>query len=361
MRTLSEPRAPEVQPEFSQGIVRFGLVTCVLVLLTILVAVQGESAEAGYRRAMTMVAGYWVFSAVWIVWLWRTNRPSNLRRCLVLIADLVACSYTMYTAGELGAFFYPVYLWIIAGHGIRYGPRFLLAGMVIAVIGFGTVLTFTPYWQQARLTGAGLLMGLVILPLYQLMLLRRLQSVNDRLSVELNKTMHAASHDALTSLANRDYFFKRLEEEIARSKRYDTRFAVMYMDLDGFKDINDQLGHQAGDEVLKQTAQRLRQVCRETDLAARLGGDEFALIVAGADSCDAVREPARRLTEAMQAPIVWHNRDLALSASVGVSLYPQDGNTPDQLTHHADLAMYQVKRTRKPGQIRFSCAATATC
>lgn len=357
MQLIPEPRNVEIKQEFSQGLVRLGLVTAVLALLTGLLALEGDAVAEGYRRAFRIAATYWVFSLIWVGWLWRSRNPSMLRRCLVLVADLACCSYTIHVAGELGAFFYPVYLWIIAGHGIRYGARFLISGMILSVVGFGLVLALTPYWQSARLTGAGLLLGLIVLPLYQLMLLRRLQSVNQRLSLELNKTMHAASHDTLTGLANRGYFFQRLEEEIARAKRYKSHFAVLFIDLDGFKDINDRLGHQAGDEVLQQTAARLRTVCRETDLAARFGGDEFALIVAGVGDCEAVREPARRVADAVRCPIPWRDEELHLTASVGVSVFPSDGATPDELTHHADLAMYHVKRQGKPGRICFACAS----
>ncbi len=357
MKIILEPRAESLNPEFYQAMVRLGLVTFVLVLLTALLAVEGNAASEGYSRATRIVGAYWLFSASWAVLTWRSRSVSEVRRWAALVADSAATSYTMYAAGHLGAFFYPVYLWVIAGHGIRYGARFLLAGMVICTIGFGLVVASTPYWQQARLTGAGLLLGLVVLPLYQLALLRRLQQVNLRLSTELNKSMHAASHDALTGLANRGYFFQRLEEEIARSKRAHEGFAVLFIDLDGFKAINDQLGHQAGDEILQQTAQRLRSVCRESDLAARFGGDEFALIVAGANDCDAVRHPARRIAEAMSHPVHWQGQTLRLTASVGVSLFPQNGATPDELTHNADLAMYQVKRQGKRGHVCFACSS----
>lgn len=357
MNIIPEPRAASLKPEFSQALVRLGLVTAVLVLLAVLLALEGDAAADGYARATRIAATYWVFSVAWMLWLWHSRAPSTLRRCAVLVADLATTSYAMYAADHLGAFFYPVYLWVIAGHGIRYGARFLLSGMVISVVGFALVLILTPYWHQARLTGAGLLLGLIVVPLYQLVLLRQLQNVNRRLSTELNKTIHAASHDTLTSLANRGYFFQRLEEEIARAKRYQTGFAVMFIDLDGFKAINDQLGHQAGDEVLQQMARRLRGVCRETDLAARFGGDEFALIIAGATDCETVREPARRVAEAVNQPVFWQEQTLRLTASVGVSLYPEHGSTPDELTHNADLAMYQVKRQGKRGHICFACTA----
>lgn len=357
MKILQDPRYAEIRPEVSQGLVRLGLVTVVLVLLTLLVAVEGDAVAEGYRRAFRIAGMYWVFSLAWLGWLWHSRSPSTLRRCFVLLADLLTASYTIHVADELGAFFYPVYLWIIAGHGIRYGARFLIAGMIISAVGFALVLIMTPYWHAARLTGTGLLVGLIVVPLYQLMLLRRLQAVNDRLSTELNKSMHAASHDTLTGLANRGYFFQRLEEEIARSKRYQTRFAVMFIDLDGFKEINDRLGHQAGDEVLQQTALRLRSVCRESDLAGRLGGDEFALIVSGIGDCDEVREPARRVANVVHRSIPWQGEELQLSASVGVSIYPEDGFTPDDLTHSADLAMYKVKRQGKRGHVGFACAS----
>ncbi len=344
MKPLLGVRSDSLTPELSQALVRIGLVTAVLALLTVLVLVDGDEAGYGYAGAMHIALAYWVFSLLWAFWVSRARGPSGIRRSVALVADLATTSVTMYVAGPLGAFFYPVYLWIVAGHGLRYGTRFLLSGMVLSVVGFAIVLMFTPYWAQLRLIGAGLLVGLIILPIYQLSLLRRLQHVNRRLSVELRRTVHAARHDALTLLANRGYFFQRLDEEIARAERQQTGFAVVFIDLDGFKVINDQLGHQAGDEVLRQTASRLRKVCRKTDVAARFGGDEFALLIVAENDSDAVQKLISRIASAVCVPIEWQGSTLKVSASVGVSLYPDSGATSDELVHNADLAMYKRKR-----------------
>jgi diguanylate cyclase (GGDEF)-like protein/PAS domain S-box-containing protein len=153
---------------------------------------------------------------------------------------------------------------------------------------------------------------------------------------------HLAHYDALTDLPNRVLFREQIERELQRTSRGD-RFALLYIDIDEFKGINDSLGHHVGDELLKAVAARIKNCIRETDLIARLGGDEFAVIqTAVVDTADVV-EFVTRIHEAIRQPYQCLGHQLSTDASIGIALAPQDGTDLDQLVKNADLAMYGAK------------------
>ena len=166
----------------------------------------------------------------------------------------------------------------------------------------------------------------------------QLQRANEQLH-------HLATHDALTGLPNRVLLTDRLEQASAHAERDRGSFAVLLVDLDRFKSINDSIGHQAGDELLKEVAQRLRSILRPIDTLARLGGDEFVIIV----NCIAGREQAesliKQVLECIGRPMVLASIKVQISPSIGVSLYPQDGKDPQTLLKAADAAMYHAKKT----------------
>jgi diguanylate cyclase (GGDEF)-like protein len=154
---------------------------------------------------------------------------------------------------------------------------------------------------------------------------------------------HMAHHDALTDLANRTQLIIKLEQSLAASQSQSDKVAVHFIDLDRFKSINDSLGHDGGDYLLKTVAGRLRSVTRADDLVARLGGDEFVVIQTGIDGKDQAENFARRLTTAIAAPIQFQEQTIGATASVGVALAPDDGNNPERLLKSADLALYRAK------------------
>lgn len=154
-----------------------------------------------------------------------------------------------------------------------------------------------------------------------------------------------AYFDSLTGLANRVLFMNTLSHEIATAKRSGNIFAVFYMDLDKFKDINDSLGHDIGDEVLIQTAQKLRQTMREEDTIARLGGDEFTIILHEINSPEDASLVAQKLITAFNEPMQLSEEDKAISISIGIAIYPQDGQDASSLIKHADMAMYEAKES----------------
>jgi diguanylate cyclase (GGDEF)-like protein len=155
-----------------------------------------------------------------------------------------------------------------------------------------------------------------------------------------------ARHDPLTGLANRKFFYERAVSEINRSGRDGTHVGLLLIDLDHFKEINDTLGHGAGDDLLRAVAGRLKKSLRESDLVARLGGDEFAVLLCGMSTPDAGDQVADELLRLLAEPINHEGLRLAVEGSIGVAVYPSDGTTVEDLLRHADVAMYQAKETR---------------
>lgn len=159
----------------------------------------------------------------------------------------------------------------------------------------------------------------------------------------LRQLTQQANHDNLTGLSNRSLFLDRLSQAFSQASRRNDRFALLYVDLDGLKKVNDNHGHAAGDELLRSAATRLRQSVREVDTVARLGGDEFALILPDAKKHEDVEKVITKIFQAFQAPVIWQNKQLAIRASIGVSLYPDHADNCEQLIHRADKAMYERK------------------
>ncbi len=154
---------------------------------------------------------------------------------------------------------------------------------------------------------------------------------------------HQAHHDALTDLPNRVLFHDRLSLAILHAHRRKQRLAVMFIDLDHFKHVNDTLGHSAGDEVLVAVGERLRECLREEDTVARVGGDEFLVLLTGISRESDVAAMARKLLKLLAEPIPLKSRELFLSASIGVGLYPNDGADAETLVANVDTAMYRAK------------------
>ncbi|QOZ70508.1 bifunctional diguanylate cyclase/phosphodiesterase [Bradyrhizobium arachidis] len=165
------------------------------------------------------------------------------------------------------------------------------------------------------------------------------------------KISHMARHDALTSLPNRVLFHEQLEQGLRRTMSGD-QLAVLCLDLDHFKDINDSLGHPIGDALLKEVGRRLKATVGENDTVARLGGDEFAVVQIGRSEEAAARSLAGRLVEVISAPYEIDDHQIVIGVSIGISLSPQDGNNPDELLKNADLALYRAKADGR-GTYRF--------
>jgi diguanylate cyclase (GGDEF)-like protein/PAS domain S-box-containing protein len=154
---------------------------------------------------------------------------------------------------------------------------------------------------------------------------------------------HLAHHDQLTGLPNRLYLAANLPDALAQAKEKGTLLAVLFLDLDRFKHVNDSRGHETGDKLLKTVAQRIRTTIRAQDVVVRMGGDEFVVIMKDVKNTEKVNEAAERINEALSAPMVVDGRTLVTTVSIGVALYPRDGIDMGELLRHSDTAMYQAK------------------
>jgi diguanylate cyclase (GGDEF)-like protein len=164
--------------------------------------------------------------------------------------------------------------------------------------------------------------------------------------------VHQAQYDALTGLPNRLLFQDRLAQAMHGARRHGTRLTVMFIDLDGFKRVNDSLGHQAGDLLLTQVAARFRRVIRSSDTLARMGGDEFMVVLVNARDTRASVRVAQKLLQSLREPFQVAGHELVVTASIGLSFYPEDGTHQDELQRHADAAMYKAKASGRNG---FQC------
>jgi diguanylate cyclase (GGDEF)-like protein len=154
---------------------------------------------------------------------------------------------------------------------------------------------------------------------------------------------YMAYHDGLTGLPNRGLFIDRLRTALARGKRNNTLTAVVFLDLDQFKEINDIHGHMEGDNVLRDVAARLGATVRESDTVARFGGDEFAFVFSDMQDHEHLQPLIQRIHEQFHVPFLVAGNSMLVTASLGVSVAPEDGDTLDQLMRHADIAMYVAK------------------
>ena len=152
-----------------------------------------------------------------------------------------------------------------------------------------------------------------------------------------------ATHDSLTGLANRRLFYDRLQQAIRLAHRYGGKVGILYVDLDRFKEINDQHGHHVGDAVLTEVAKRLTSSIRDSDSVARLGGDEFAVLLEGVQGHDDLLAAAHKIDQELNADNSFYGIDVEIAASIGQALFPDDGADEDALIRAADAAMYRVK------------------
>jgi len=263
--------------------------------------------------------------------------------------ELERCACSIDAAGELLA--HPDGLWLNRAEAVK---PYLAP---VARLGAASLFVLPIVWQSA-------VVGAVVLGFHDAPALTdeergRARNLGDRVGVAFataakdEQLYFQANYDTLTGLPNRLYFKDLLARRLAQATREPQQFALLFIDLDNFKGINDDLGHEAGDEVLRQTAERLSQCVRETDTVTRLGGDEFTIILTQIRSARDPESVAEHVIASMAAPFVVAGNERFLNASIGIALYPADGRTADELLRNADTAMYRAKEGARGRYVYF--------
>jgi diguanylate cyclase (GGDEF)-like protein len=343
---LRESLARRSDSEHGQAFIRIVIVSIIWIYIFFMGADEKLTA---YQHQALFFISYCFLAAVGIFTL-IIIRPqiSPTRRLLAMALDFGATSYLMYIMEDKGILFFAVYLWITIGYGLRYGAYYLYTAMAISIVSFTIVFSNSAYWRGQWGFSVGLLIGLVALPLYFSSLLKRLNDQNKELKKLYEQMARHATHDSLTRLPNRKHFHDHLAETIASAERDKKTFAILYLDLDGFKTINDALGHAVGDQLIENTARRLERCIRKGDMVARVGGDEFVVLLRDITSFD-VSKVAEKITQTLSETFAIGANSLCITTSIGVAKYPQDGTDANALIHNADSAMYETKRNGKNG------------
>jgi diguanylate cyclase (GGDEF)-like protein len=211
-----------------------------------------------------------------------------------------------------------------------------------------TLFTLTLMWS-IRNTGNpypmvfGIIELVLQLSLGLAMIISLLEDEREAAVLAASEVEHLAYHDGLTGLPNRALFFDRLVTALAYAHRHATRLAVLFLDIDHFKQVNDSLGHSSGDTMLKAAAMRIRETVRTEDTVARFGGDEFTVVIYNIDRDEDASIVAAKLLDSMRKPFVVGSREIVVTASIGISIYPEDGSDAETLVKNADTAMYRAK------------------
>jgi diguanylate cyclase (GGDEF)-like protein len=349
--TIRERLAGRSDSEHIQALVRIAIAILGLLYVFFVYASEKLTADQSHvpYLGLFIVSGSVGIFALIVLW----PHISPPRRLLGMVFDYGMVSYFMYVMEDNGILFFPVYLWVTIGNGLRYGTRYLYTAMVMSIVSFAAVLGNSVYWREQWGFSTGLLVGLIALPLYFSILLKQLSRQHDELKKLYEQMARHATHDSLTDLPNRKHFYDELSETITSAKQEKRTFTVLYLDLDGFKAINDDLGHAIGDQLIENTARRLEHCVRKGDMVARVGGDEFIVLLQDVASLD-VSKIAEKIIENLSKPLILADRSLSVTTSIGVATYPHDGADASALIHSADSAMYEAKRNGKNGYRIFS-------
>lgn len=336
---------------FELGQARTRLICTAIALLGFLVASRYSPLPDG----IVVVATVYAFYAVgWAALTSAYPEPTRLRRGVAVLMDHLALTYIASFGGVFAAYVGFLFLTTV-GWGLRFGRHYLFLATAIAIFGMAWNLAATPYWRGVPLFGVTIIFGLAASALNAAILLGRIARGSRELAAKVEEVERIAWQDQLTRLPNRLYFHERLSHVLANAERSKRNVALLLFDIDGFKLVNDTLGHEAGDRLLQEIAERVGRRTRQADTFARLGGDEFVVLMElQRDENDAV-PVAEAIMSAIREIDMYAAHGLQVGASIGVSFSdfaPARERVGDQMLLQADYAMYEAKRAGK-GRYRF--------
>jgi len=341
---MDENETIRYDEELKQSFARFGYIT----FLSIMFIYINTTTQIDIIKLNLIYIIYTASSIIHFLFIKAfPNSLITIRRYIMLSIDIVGTTFLIHYLNYYGFVFTLLYQWIILGGLIRFGKRYMYLTIIITLISITALYLFNPYWHSHIDMIIYMYLAVTIIPLFVSRLIHRLIKENENLSKLLDLVEKKSKIDSLTMIPNRFSFELEMKRYISR----DIPFALLFIDIDGFKGVNDNYGHDIGDEILKEIAQRLKDSIDKDDFVARLGGDEF--VVMSKKSREDVLRLAERIKENLSKPYK-HGKIDTLSASIGISYYPKDATDEFTLKRYADIAMYTVKREGKNGFIEYN-------
>jgi len=270
----------------------------------------------------------------------------SARKIVLILTHVSFLTAAIYNADEYGIVAIPLYLWVIIANGARFGMFYMLVSLISSLVALAFLVIMHPFWAKNLLIVIAILLSVLLVSFSYISLVRSLYKTNQILDNNLKEMSYKAKHDELTSLPNRAYFRNTL---LQRIKDKDTRLgsiSLLFIDLDNFKLVNDRFGHQMGDDVIQEAANRLLHICNEPHFSARLGGDEFVVIF---DHSEPIESKLDEIILELGKP--YFEKIDFITVSIGVSTYVSKGFKDEEvmfnLQKKADLAMYESKQNGK--------------
>jgi diguanylate cyclase len=301
-------------------------------------------------KGLGVAAGFLVFAVAHWALVKRNPGVYPLRRIVAISVDQTACFVAMFMTGELGAVVAFVNLWISLGNGIRFGVQWMALSTALASTGLIAVGIFSDYWSQHPIWIISLVLLNTAIPAYVASLIRGFHHSRSELARYAGEMEAMALKDPLTGLPNRTALFDELDKAGAHARRTGTSIAVLYFDLDGFKQVNDSLGHAPGDMLLVETAKRANEALRGEDVLARIGGDEFVVLLQMQDDGGRAHAVAERILQSIAAIREITGSPIEVTASVGIVVVSGAEAVrmgAEQIVHEADRNMYLAKKQGK--------------
>ncbi|HCX81697.1 MAG: hypothetical protein A3E00_00200 [Curvibacter sp. RIFCSPHIGHO2_12_FULL_63_18] len=339
-----------------------------LVFAGLLVATTGYVLERNWAIVWLLLPGMALMLAC--LWLSRLGRVNFANLLFLFSLTGLVCALTWVSEGikDVALLSFPALL-IMAGLLVTARAFFALLGCMVVYLVFLNLATEVLHWRSTGYVSPpdeqlrDVLTILVVSGLAIWLILNDLQKALANLQLQIARyresqaqLTYLSQHDGLTGLANRGLGRERMERAFALAHRQNLRVALLFVDLDNFKVINDSLGHAAGDDFLRQVAQRLNQALRQADIVARHGGDEFVIGLCDAGHADSVAAVAAEVLQRMEMPFTLKDTEVSTSCSIGIALFPDDGGDYETLMRQADVAMYRAKESGR-NAFRFFDAA----
>ncbi len=330
--------------EHQQAILRLLIITTALITISYRYGDPELTLNTVPGKAWLLVLWSIIFSILSFAHIIYDSNSNTVRRILGIVHDTSAATLFLYLNGEFASLYLFAFSFITIGNGFRFGIKYLIFAALLSAAGLAFVFSFNDYWLQHSYITWSMALNFFVVTLYTGYLLNQLQNATD----ELKKM---ATHDQLTGLSNRQVFQEFLDHAILMNARLDRTFACLYFDLDGFKKVNDELGHHYGDLLLKAVVEKVKTCIRASDLFARLGGDEFSIILDPLHSRSDSEIVAQRIINGVESIQEIQGKKLNVSVSIGcvvISPLPQNEivSHPDVVTQ-ADENMYKSKRAGK--------------